>query len=534
MYQGKFSSENRAKAVAERNARMGLTEEETPVAAEEELLPEQEPELTAEVTAEVPAEPEKKAKKAKKDKKEKRKNGAGSVIFYTLYFLLIAAAVIGMFFLRNWLLGWLQNYQASQPSSRSEEVFQEYFGDPDWNQLYDLAGFEDTLYEGKDAYVAYMTKELGSDKLSFMEVSAGLSGDHKYVVKLGDKNLGHFTLTDKNADKGDDLELPDWQLGEISLSVTRNESVMLQKMDGHKAFVNGIEVDDSHTVQIGSTIAERYLPEGTTGFRLVRQQVDGLLTTPVITVTDSDGNPSTVIYDEEKGMYVEQTEETTISDEEMELTINAAQAYGLFMIDKASSAKLATYFVSTSDIYKTIARTEKWLRGVSKFNFSEEDVTDYVRYSEKLFSVRYKGNLNLTRTNGFQKAYEIDSTLFFEKQKNGSWKAYDMTNVDVSQQISQVRLTFLDTDGEQVSSGMYADDSSELYLPVLSVPSGKVFAGWFTKTVAENGSITMQQIFEPDAEGHVTIPTGVKLEPMVLYPVFEDAAAQTNNESEAK
>ena len=59
--------------------------------------------------------------------------------------------------------------------------------------------------------------------------------------------------------------------------------------------------------------------------------------------------------------------------------------------------------------------------------------------------------------------------------------------------------------------------------PLLSVPAGKVFSGWMKETVSANGSKTMSLVFVPDENGVVTIPSGTTLEPMVLYPLFENA-----------
>ena len=39
----------------------------------------------------------------------------------------------------------------------------------------------------------------------------------------------------------------------------------------------------------------------------------------------------------------------------------------------------------------------------------------------------------------------------------------------------------------------------------------------------EDGSKTMTLVFEPDANGDVTIPDDRTLTPMVLYPLFENA-----------
>lgn len=547
MYQGKFSSKNRSQAKPEETVIAPdleeILQEEQPAAApakepEVDILVRQEPKEEPAPEQETEEAPKKKKSKKKKKARKKKANKVISVIFYTLWLLMILAFFGGMYFVMQFLEGWLIQFEASQPTTRSEEVFQEYFADPDWAQLYDLAGIESTAFEDKDDFVSYMEQKLSGSELTYMETSAGLSGDHKYNLKNGDEYIGYFTLTDKNAtdsteataqtpeDLAQELTaLPDWQLDQVSISFTRNESVTIQKVDGHTAYVNGIAVTDDFTTQIASTVAEEYLPKGTTGFRLIRQTITGLLLEPEVTIMDENGNPSTVVYDEVNGIYIEQTEATTISEEEKSTVIKAAEDYGLFMIEKAGAANLAKTWKSSTDIYEEITTLARWFSGAKDYEFTDENVKDYVRYNDKLFSARVSYVLKVTRKNDTVKDYNLDTTLFFEKQKSGKWMVISMTNKDVQEQIAEVRITFLDANGNVISSDFVKDNASVLYAPTLTVPQGQQFAGWFYETVDASGTKTLNKAFVPDAEGVVEIPAGTKLEPLVLQPVFEPAAA---------
>ena len=531
MYQGKFSNKTNTDPIPEE-----VTVEESPELNLEDILQEAAPVEEAPARETSPEEPqaapaEKKANKKKKKKKSRKKKGNRTItlIFYTLYFLMIIVFFGGMYFATQWLEGWLADFEASQPTTRSQEVFDEYFADPDWAVIYDLAGIESGAFEDRDDFVTYMENRFAGVELTYMETSAGLSGDHKYTLKNGEETIGYFTLTDKNnvsADSPEEIlttELPDWQLGDVSVGFTREESVTIQKLDGHTAYVNGIAVSDDYTTQMTYTLAESYLPEGTTGFRQIRQQVTGLLIAPEVTIMDENGNLCQVAYDEETGIYAEQTEEAAISSEEKEAVINAAETYGLFMIEKTSSTNLAKYWKSSTDIYKTILRTEMWMQDSSGHEFVDVEVTDYVRYNDELFSARISYKLNVTRTNSTVKEYPLDTTLFFEKQKSGKWMAIDMTNVDVQELINEVRVTFLDTEGNVISSSFVEDDVKELTAPTMTVPQGQQFAGWFQETVDEAGTTTLTLVFQPGADGSVSIPAGTTLTPMVLQPVFEAA-----------
>ena len=106
----------------------------------------------------------------------KNKSKVGTVIFYTIYCLFIALFAGAMFFVMQWLNGWLVNYEASQPTHKRDEVFMQLFDEPDWAALYDQTGIQDSQFEGKDAFVSYMSSKAAGQKLTYMETSAGLSG----------------------------------------------------------------------------------------------------------------------------------------------------------------------------------------------------------------------------------------------------------------------------------------------------------------------------------------------------------------------
>ena len=90
---------------------------------------------------------------------QKRGPRTGSMVFYGFYFGLILVFFVGVFITLNWLNGWLGKYEAAQPTIKCQQVFDQLFANPDWAQLYRLAGDPtgtgtnkyDTQFEGQDA-----------------------------------------------------------------------------------------------------------------------------------------------------------------------------------------------------------------------------------------------------------------------------------------------------------------------------------------------------------------------------------------------
>ena len=533
MYQGKFDSKNKrttvdvSQLVAQRNS--------APSREQPQRQPVREnPPRTNPARAQQPArqqnvrqsqpttarQPSGKRPQAAQTMPEKRRKGPrlGGVIFYTLYFMFILVFFVATFFGLQWLQGWLADYEAAQPTTKSQEVFDQLFSHPDWGALYDAAGIEDTPYEGKGQFVSYMENKVGDSTLTFKETSAGLSGDKKYLVFLGDEKIASFTLSGQTAAITD---IPDWELGGVELLFDRNETFYIQNVDGHTVYVNDVPLDDSHVIQIATTVAaEKYLPIGVSGVSMCTQQISDLLVAPVVTVFDESGNPMEVSYDEESHTFTERTKANTIPDGEKEAALNTAKTYCLFMIKQADRSDIAKYFDTSSDIYSVITNLGRlWVQDNNGYRFTKEEVSDYARYSDDLFSVRVALILNITRTDGTTKDYDYDQTLFFRKQDTGKWLAYEATNVDVNAPVGKVRLTFMNGD-TVLSSEFVKTDATELDTPLVSAPEGKVFIGWYRIDKYDKGT-TYTMVFDPDENGHVTIPNGTTLEPMTLYALFE-------------
>ena len=545
MYQGKFdkkrknSTSSTSELVAARNSANAAQEAARQAAAAKRSAPAREAAARKQPAAkEIPQQKSSAAKKqpirqeAVQSAPEKRRGPRlGGVIFYTLYFLFIFLFFVACFFGLQWLQGWLVDYEAAQPTTKSEEVFHQLFDDPDWGALYEAAGIADTAYEGKEAFVSYMENLVGDQELSYELTSSGLSKDKKYFVNLDAKRLAYFTLHNANTSTSQ-TDIPDWKLGEVGLFYERANGYRIQAVEGHLPHVNGIPLTDDHIIQI-STMKEDdsgFLPAGVfSASKTNIYEITDLIAEPVITVMDKNGNQMEVVYDETTDTFVEQVETIAISDEEKEAALNALKVYAKYQIKEASSAEVGKYFDSKSEAYKSIMQTVlTWTKGNRGISFDKDSVTDYCRYSDTMFSAYVTTELTIKLTDGGTQTKPINSTLLFSKMGN-SWKVTKMTNANIAEPVGKVRLTFVNGD-TVLSKDFYDIESETLATPLISVPSGKVFSGWYRETVKENGSREQFLVFVPDENGDVTIPSGTILEPMTLYPLFEDASAAETTE----
>lgn len=459
---------------------------------------------------------------------QKRGPRTGSMVFYGIYFGLILVFFVGIFITLNWLNGWLGKYEAAQPTIKCQQVFDQLFANPDWAQLYRLAGDPtgtgtnkyDTQFEGQDAFVRYMTEKVGSQQLSYVETSGGLTGK-KYLVRLGTEKLASFTLLGQ---QDNIIDIPDWQLGEVELFLNRNQSIKIRKMENHVAYINNNPLSDDYTIQIASTKAdERQAAENR--IRTSIQEVDGLLTTPELLVYDQTGAPIEVRYNADSGMFEEQISAIAITDEERSAVFGALEAYAGFMINASGSrAAVAKYFDGGSQTYNDIVKMngELWMNADRGHEFLNEEILGYTKHSDTLFSVRASMVMHVKNKDNTEKDYNVTQSMYFQ-YKNNKWVCTEMTNEDITAPVGEVRLSFYDNAGNLLSSDFYSTGIKSLTTPVVTAPAGKVFKGWATVETNDQGQKTWNVVFQPDEMGNVTFPDGYNLVPMKLYPLFQNA-----------
>lgn len=436
----------------------------------------------------------------------------GSAVFYLIFFAYIFAFYLATYCGLTILRNWLTEFEAAQPTRKCQQVFDTLFASRDWDALYDAAGIRG---ESRESFADWMDTTVGAGKLTYMETSAGLSGNRKYNVRLDDRKFAGFTLTKTETDSG----LPDWQLGEIFFLQNREEPYFVRIPAGCTATVNGEILEDSGKVRISGRKADSYLPEGVTGPGTVTYKTSGLPVKPAVTVQNADGSELPVTYEEASRTFVAQTQMPAIADAERTVALDAVKMYAMYMMERAGADEVARYFVRGTDTYTAIIRSDRSaVQDAQKREFVEEEITDYCCYSDGSFSVRVAVTLNQYRSNGTVKADRIEQSLFFRKEE-GKWKCWQMTAVDISETTEQVRLVF--KNGETVlSDGFWDASAAYLTCPVVTPPEGQVFSGWTVESRDESGNLVLRLVFRPDAQGVVTLP-GNGLEPMVLQPLFE-------------
>lgn len=447
------------------------------------------------------------------------KKRTGTLVFYTVCMGFVFVFYLATFLGLRYLNAWLVRFESAQPTAKSAAVFEELFTNPDWGALYDRAG----MTIGRDSFRTVMEEKVGSQELSYAETSAGLAKNQKkYVVLLGDETIGTFTLANRNTNQGD-TEVPDWELDSVEFKLERKAPFRIRLRQGHTAYVNGEPFGEEHTVIRETSKAKDYLPVTVAAPTYITLEASQLLSQPEVSIRDASGAELSVRYDPESRTFFEEEAQPELPEELRELAINAVKTYANYMNRKASAGELAKYFDKDSNAYTSstdlMGKEGQWVQMGSSYAFSGENVTDYQVYSDNIFSVRVTMLMSITRKeDGSTKDTDIAQTLFFSK--NGSkWSCFEMTAVDAAQLDTQMLLTF--RDGDTVLSSEFFDaGAAGINCPLVSVPEGKTFSGWMVEEQNEKGATVLRVVFQPDESGYVSL-SGITLEPMTLYPLFE-------------
>ncbi len=454
-------------------------------------------------------------------KRTRKRVMIGRIIFTAFLAIYIGVFIYFAKYGYGMLIDWVERIEAadSQPNVRRDEVFQSLFVDPDWEELYELAGEEDTEYEGAAAYATYMDNLVGDKELTYVETSAGLSGNKKFIIKADEIKVAEFTLKNFNPD---DEENPDWRLDEVFVFYTRQESLTIFTVPGHTVYINGVAIDtEAHMIASTSTVVEEYLPDDLHGYRDITLRLDGLLVQPEVTILDENGESMEVIYDPTTHLYAEQlVASAPITEDQEAVLIGAAQSFGRYMIN-VRDHKLKDFYDVNGKAYQDIlAFTDRWtVQNYKGYEFADISITKFYQYSETYFSARVNMTLNVIRTDGSIKPFYLETTFFVRQNEEGAWLVETMTNVDVQVAVHYVKLVYFNGNA-LVHSEWVETDTRTITLPQVTPPKGKEFMGWYTKTT-DGLNVSYGLVFSPSEDGTVTLPEDYTLVPMVLYAQFQ-------------
>lgn len=347
-------------------------------------------------------------------------------LFYKIYFSVIAVALIAAVVGIWWLNGFLADYEAAQPKHVADEIFEKYYRSGDFTLLASKCSASNP-FESTEAVRSYLeSRYAGADMICTS--GASKDGAPTYIVKVGDYKISSFTLKESTEKTPRGWEM--YGEGDFEVYYDAGKLTVIAPT-GYNVAVEGIALGDGYVAEKGIPgPGDDLLPEGVTGVKYVRYEVSGLIEDPEITVTGPEGKSVPVSYEEKDSAY----HAYPLFDEDLEAgqgeyVLNAITQYALMMMNDQYWGNVERYFDPESKIYLDAQDVSQytWFQiDHDTHAVEDESASDFLRYSEDVFSCRVKFTVVLTKgTQTFRDFF--DSTVIW-RNVDGVWKICGMIN----------------------------------------------------------------------------------------------------------
>lgn len=348
---------------------------------------------------------------------------------FTIFLLVYATLLIGLVaFALNYVWNLLIDYEASIPDVNMEKFLDEFSEDniSDLLEKYPVSVNEyDDADAVNEAYIKMLSgKELTFDKLTGRYTNAA----PVYTISAGDDVIAVAELTEigKNS-HGFSI----WELSKVIFDGYGPERTSIKiKVPGSAVVeVNGNVIDEKYligteTVEMTSNISEyvQWVPE----YKIY--EVDNLIKKPQINVSgDYIREVSEKGYDT---AYEFDTDEA-LKQEVSSRVLAMGHEYGAYIINKGSLGVLQSYMLGKAREYvSNIPAIWAYLWGEEySYNFTDESVDNFVRYSEDCFSCKVTFTLNVFYRGTRSVSYETKINCMYVKQ-DGAWYMADFALVN--------------------------------------------------------------------------------------------------------
>lgn len=363
------------------------------------------------------------------EKKTTKKKGLPA--FWIGYLVFIIVMILFWCFVVGRVKDCLMQYEASQPERKMEQIVADIengrLGD------YFIVTADGSKYEDKDIYRKAYRARVNGKKITFKKDPASALEAPEYGLYADDDLFGIVTLKEVTKEPlMFILSLSTWAIEKTqSVYETGKESVEITVPDIYQVYVNDVVLDDNAVLVFGEDIPIfRYVKEYVEVPTQLTYQVEGLAHEPEIKVCDQNGNEVKVVRETVDGTLVVKVDEflsTKMPAELEEMVINNEKLYSNFLTRDVEKSSIVDLFPKDS-LY--LDYRDGWT--ISKHNtpvFTDEKVTNYVPYSEDLFSceVYMMKSMYIPRT-GKTIEQSLHERVYYGRI-NGKWKILEMNSL---------------------------------------------------------------------------------------------------------
>ena len=345
----------------------------------------------------------------------------GSVVFYVIYFLLLAAALSAIVVGLGELWGFLRSYEASQIYHVTDEIAAALNGG-DLSLLYEGVEGEISPYENEELLHKQLSERLTGEFTLAKNLKKSAKDAPVYTISCGGEPCAFASLKVTGKDPQYNLDI--YSLDNVSgVYPETNVSVTVTLPTGCSARVNGMDI------LAGTPCAAAPIEEAENfGTRLSQQPemltytINGLMYEPTVAVYAADG--SALDVERSGGVYSCGLPmlNAAAAEEAQKFALEFSELYSCYIANDVYFTTVSRDIPEDTRLYSDLKTYEgQFYTYHTGYDFTDEQVTRVTQYSDECFAVRvgYKHNVYYA---GETFTYPADNTVFAVNTADG-WKA---------------------------------------------------------------------------------------------------------------
>lgn len=354
----------------------------------------------------------------------KRRSRTGTIVFYSIYFVLLAAVLSAAAVGLGQLWQFLSHYEASQIYHVTDAV-EKQLNSGDRSLLYAAADPDISPYEDEEMLRRQIDERFPGDFSLRKNLRKSTKDVPVYTVMCGEDAVAFLTMKQSGKDALYDLALysPDSVTGIVPV---KNERVTLSYPTGATPFINGTALLPDEAIsaepiaeaeEFGEYLAE--IPE------MYSCTVDGLMFPPQVEFRDGSGNTLDAVQTGDSYSCPCPGASGEFADDAAEFAMEFSQMYSRYIANDAYFSSLSGYVPADTKLYHDLQTYEgQFYTYHTGYDFTEEKTLRVTQYSESCFAVRvsYVHNVYYGETY----SYPADNTVFAVKTADG-WRAVGLT-----------------------------------------------------------------------------------------------------------
>lgn len=348
-------------------------------------------------------------------------------VFLIIWLGLLSISIgIGLNYFYNFAEDYERVYQESRPYHLMDEVMT-VFHSHNIDEIYQMMDFGPAIgeFETDQNVENYIAKLLEDAQFDYVPTANYLDDLPEYYVTANDYIVATVALR-KNPNEYLDYGFPTWYLSSFDFYTEAQHSCKIMAPNNCKVYINGIHVPDDYLYQRAIKIDDqKYFGDYIKLPGYQKYECTDMYEQPIITATNSFGEPLPISFNEKTGMYeFDFGEPSEKQMKEMQnFAINLASTYANYVSHDVSFDELEAYFVPECyilDMIKTGVASNYFSTHTTPI-IADETIVQFTAYSPDAFVCEVS-------LNQYMKAYardevvNTDLTFYIIRDEEGDYK----------------------------------------------------------------------------------------------------------------